>query len=96
MIQSISPLQFNSSYNDFNIDIQELYIYYGYEFFIQILDNTSLLNEDMFQNIQLLEINQCYIKKIDSYSLSRLNKLREFRLINLNLENLFKYLLFLE
>jgi len=89
-IQSISPLQFNSSYNDFNIDIQELYIYYGYEFFIQILDNTSLLNEDMFKNIKLLEINQCYIKKIDSYSLLRLKKLREFRLINLNLENLFK------
>ena len=47
-IQSISPLTFYSTYNDFNINIQELYIYYGYEFFIQTLDNSSILNENMF------------------------------------------------
>lgn len=86
-ISSIHPIEYETPSEETNTTIRELYLLFGYSMQFTSLDK-SVLNENLFKQLELIEINQCQVRSIAS--LEWLPNLKELRLLKFDLKRLFE------
>ena len=93
VIEALYPVTFEPVSIDYqmsNITIDELYLEFCYADFIKQLDNDSILNGHLFNQLKVIELKHVIIESIDSASLVGLKNLKQLRLISLNYNELFE------
>ncbi|CAF0805630.1 unnamed protein product [Brachionus calyciflorus] len=84
------PIRYNHILNYtqglLDIKVENLFVSFGLDKFVTIVNNENLLNEIIFESLKELEFEDCNLKEIDGESLSKFKNLTRIKLYKFDLK----------